>query len=206
MRSKNEEPILVYLQSDENVIKKYIGTSHPLLTIIMLPVLLCLLPLSLSILALTSSISFITIVIALFGIGNSINGLLYIIKRCRIVYSRAWFKEECIEIHSLFQEKRIIRYDEIQSSGIAVYKHAYMNNPNGLGTNVFFLYISKGFFNEKYRYQVNLWKMSSVDLKVEFDKNLYEFLIKKLPTKPTLSLTHDYKEFEQYIRKRRKYR
>lgn len=74
-----------------------------------------------------------------------------------------------------------------------MYRHAFMNSQNSLlGSNVYFIFMSVDYFPEKYRTQINLWKPSQKQIKVQFSKKLYSYLLTVLPRKQAMMLKSDY--------------
>ena len=74
-----------------------------------------------------------------------------------------------------------------------MYRHAFMNLQNSLlGSNVYFIFMSVDYFPEKYRAQINLWKPSQKQIKVQFSKKLYSYLMTVLPKKQAMMLKGDY--------------
>ena len=79
-----------------------------------------------------------------------------------------------------------------------MYRHAYMNSQKSvLGSNVYFIFMSLDCFPEKYRTQINLWKPSQQQIKVQFRPKLYDYLMTVLPKKQAKMLKADY---ERYIK------
>lgn len=112
------------------------------------------------------------------------------------LYSWGLFTDSKVYVSVLFRERFSISYNCCQGCGIGSYRHAFLNINNCLfGSNCYFIFLSKNPFDEKYRNQINLWFPSSTCLKVSFDKQLYDFLINKLPEKQARMLEQDYNRF-----------
>ena len=116
------------------------------------------------------------------------------------LYSWGDFKENAVYVSVPFQKQFTIEYDKCKGCGIGMYRHAFMNSKNSiLGSNVYFVFMSIDYFPEKYRTQINLWKPSQTQIKVQFSKRLYSYLMTVLPKKQAMMLKADY---ERYINRR----
>ena len=110
----------------------------------------------------------------------------------------AWgnFQQDAVYVKVLFDKVFPIYYDKCKSCGIAYYRHAYMNNPKSIfGSDFYFIFLSVDMFDEKYRYQINKMAPSKTQIKVGFNKELYEHLLIWLPKKQADMLQNDYYRF-----------
>ena len=62
-----------------------------------------------------------------------------------------------------------------------------------LAQKSFFIYLSYDYYETKYRGKINLWKPNERRIKVQFDKNLYEYLLSVLPKKQAMMLQQDFR-------------
>lgn len=120
-------------------------------------------------------------------------GMLYLwICRYQLL-SWGTFKDTAVYVSVPFQKPFAIEYEKCKSCGIGMYRHAFMNLQNSLlGSNVYFIFMSVDYFPEKYRTQINLWKPSQKQIKVQFSKKLYSYLLTVLPRKQAMMLKSDY--------------
>lgn len=114
------------------------------------------------------------------------------------------FRDKAVSVHTLFQKEFLLDYKKCRSCGIGMYRHAFMNSQNTmLGSNVYFIFMSLDCFPEKYRTQINLWKPSQQQIKVQFSKKLYDYLLEVLPPKQSVMLRRDYEKYIESGRFRR---
>lgn len=148
----------------------------------------------------TVEINFASICLFVMCLSCSVLWSCYMWKAKNQLYSWGEFKENAVYVSVLFQKQFTIEYDKCKSCGIGMYRHAFMNSQNSkLGSNVFFIFMSLDYFPEKYRTQINLWKPSQRQIKVQFSKKLYSYLMTVLPKKQAMMLKADY---ERYIKQK----
>ena len=87
----------------------------------------------------------------------------------------------------------MIEYKKCRGCGIGYYIHGVLNS--NAGTKIFYIFFSYDAFNELYRTNINLWKPSKAQVKVEFSKKLYDYLINVLPKKQSAMLSRDYEKY-----------
>ena len=172
--------------------KKYLGSMMTAYAAIISP---CFIvgPVVFGVFILTAEISVATAFLFVMCLSCSILWSYYLWKEKNQLYSWGTFKETAVYVSVPFQKPFAIEYDKCKSCGIGMYRHAFMNSQNSLlGSNVYFIFMSVDYFPEKYRTQINLWKPSQKQIKVQFSKKLYSYLLTVLPRKQAMMLKGDY--------------
>lgn len=106
------------------------------------------------------------------------------------------FESDSVRVTAPFCKPYTIRYKDVRGCGIALYRHAYMNNPNSLfHTDIFYIFLSEYVFDEKYRLHMNQWDSAPGQIKAAFSQKLYEYLLENLPAEKAWQLQHDYKNY-----------
>ena len=145
-------------------------------------------------------ISFATVCLFVMCLSGSVLSLYCMWKAKNQLFSWGEFKENAVYISVPFQKQFCLDYEKCRSCGIGMYRHAFMNSQNSiLGANVYFIFMSLDYFPEKYREQINLWKPSQRQIKVQFSEKLYSYLMAVLPPKQAMMLKADY---ERYIKRK----
>lgn len=177
--------------------KKYLGTAMTFLgAIVSLCFVLCPVILGASMLAV--EIDLASICVFAMCLSCSVLWACYMWKIKNQLYSWGKFNAEAINVFVPFQKQFTIEYSKCKGCGIGMYRHAFMNSQNStLGSNIYFIFLSLDPFPEKYRTQINLWKPSQRQIKVQFSAKLYSYLMNVLPKKQELMLKADY---EKYIK------
>ncbi len=143
--------------------------------------------------ALTAEISGATVFLAILCDSCAVIWGLYIKSKSAQLYSWGYFNHEGIQVRTLFSGKQMIEYKKCRGCGIGYYIHGVLNS--NAGTKIFYIFFSYDAFNELYRTNINLWKPSKAQVKVEFSKKLYDFLINVLPKKQSAMLSRDYEKY-----------
>lgn len=173
--------------------KKYLGSKMTAYAAILTPFFI-IGPLLLGACALSAEISGATVFLALGCIACAVIWGLYIKGKSAQMYSWGYFSSEGIQIKVLFSKEQTIEYKKCRGCGIGYYIHGVLNS--NAGTKIFYIFFSYDAFCESYRTNMNLWKSSQTQIKVEFSKKLYDYLIEVLPPKQSAMLHRD---FEKYI-------
>ena len=171
--------------------KRYLGSAITAFAAFMIPFFI-LFPVAFAILVLSVEISFATSLIFLGCISCSITFFIYLKQVNNQIYTWGYFSSNNVEIKTLFSKGYTINYSSCKACGIALYTHGFLNS---VGSNKFFIFLSYNRFDEKYRYKINLWKPSRTQIKVEFDTNLYNYLLTVLPDKQVRMLVNDYEKY-----------
>lgn len=177
--------------------KKYLGSSISAYCAAML-LILSTFSIGFGIFAVSCESSIATFFLLAMCLFSCICGIYYLwICRSQLL---SWgdFRDKAVYVHTLFQKEFSIDYEKCRSCGIGMYRHAFMNSQNSkLGSNVYFIFMSLDYFPEKYRTQINLWKASQRQIKVQFSTKFYFYLMTILPKKQAMLLKADY---ERYIK------
>ena len=153
--------------------KKYLGSSISAYCAAML-LILSTFSIGFGIFAVSCESSIATFFLLAMCLFSCICGIHYLwICRSQLL---SWgdFRDKAVYVHTLFQKEFSIDYEKCRSCGIGMYRHAFMNSQNSrLGSNVYFIFMSLDYFPEKYRTQINLWKASQRQIKVQFSTKFY---------------------------------
>ena len=172
--------------------KKYLGSSIDAFCAVIAPSIL---------------LGFLLFVISSFSTGIDIPRIILLIfcilciivwtvnlHRARIqLYSWGDFCAESVRVKPLFSKPFSIMYKNCSGCGIGYYKHGILNSQ--VGTRVCYIFLSYNKFDEKYRTRINLWHPTKTQIKVRFDKDLYDYLIEVLPKSSALALKNDYMKY-----------
>lgn len=109
------------------------------------------------------------------------------------LYSWGYFDIEGIQVKTLFSKAQTIEYKKCRGCGIGYYIHGILNS--NAGSTIYYIFFSYDAFHESYRTNMNLWKPTQTQIKVEFSKRLYDYLIEVLPPKQSVMLQRDYKKY-----------
>lgn len=179
--------------------KKYLGSNITAYCAVML-LIFSVFPIGYGIFAVYRERCSTTFFLLAMGIFCCICGMLYMWFCRSQLLSWGDFRDKAVYIHTLFQKEFSLDYEKCRGCGIGMYRHAFMNSQNSvLGSNVFFIFMSLDDFPEKYRTQINLWKPSQRQIKVQFSEKLYSYLMTVLPKKQAMMLKGDY---EKYIKQK----
>lgn len=174
----------------------YLGTVPELLLAIILPAAIVWMCVIGVVLLITVKPVFIAVFLALMFESGSVSWSILLWKSRDLLYAMAKFGQDSVSIHAPFKEAFDIKYNKCKSIGIAMYRHAFMNNPNSLfGTNVWYIVLSIDKFPEKYRYCANLWKPSRGQLKLKYTYKRYKKLIEILPYEQAWMLKTEHNHF-----------
>jgi len=172
--------------------KKYLGSYMTAYAAIVLPIF-CFLPLIFAFSMLSIEINFPTVVLSLMCASCTLIWGIYGFREKNQLYSWAFFKKDRVEVNCLFSKNNTILYEECNSSGIGYYTHGVLNSK--AGTKIFFIFLSYNRFDESFRKNINLWKPSKTQIKVQFNKKLYTYLLSVLPKKQARMLLRDYEKY-----------
>lgn len=169
--------------------RKYLGSITTAFAAIVAPLFLCC-PLIFGIFALHDEISVATVFLMAGCIACSFVWGLYINNIRNQLYSWAFFTGDSVQIATCLSRGLIMDYDKCKGCGIAFYIHG---NPNSkIGIKIYYIYLSYNRFDEYYRSKINLWLPSPTQIKVQFSKKLYNYLLVVLPRRQSQMLYEDY--------------
>ena len=173
--------------------KRYLGSKITAFSAVIAP---CFVGVSIifALIALSTEVSIATLFITLLCIACTIIWCIYIRSVSNQLYCWGYFDDSSIQVKRCMGEKYILEYTKCRAVGICMYTHGILNSR--FGTDIFFIFFSYGPFDEKYRFNLNLWRPSRTRVKVEFDWKLYNYLLDVLPERQARSLQHD---CEKYI-------
>lgn len=150
--------------------------------------------------AISSERSFATFFLLLLCLSGSFLTLYLLWANRRQLFSWGLFFDHAVRIRTLFCRESILNYDKCKGCGIGVYRHALLNVASSpFGTNYAFIFLSLKPFPEEYRSSINLWKPSEQQIKVQFDRKLYEYLLSVLSQKQAACLESDYRKYIEGI-------
>lgn len=172
--------------------KKYLGSEMTAYAAIIAPFFIFG-PLLFGIFVLTAEISGATVFLALLCASCAVIWGLYIKSKSAQLYSWGYFNHEGIQVRTLFSGKQMIEYKKCRGCGIGYYIHGVLNS--NAGTKIFYIFFSYDAFDESYRTNMNLWKPSKTQVKVEFSKELYYYLLEVLSPKQSARLSRDYEKY-----------
>ena len=170
--------------------KKYLGSPMTAYAAVMCP-LFVVAPLLFAIVALCSEISTATLFLAVLCCSSSFFFAIYIHKEAIQLYAWGIFEETAVRVCCFLRNDFALDYEKCLGVGIEHYKHNAIHTK--IGTKVFFIYLSYDYYETKYRGKINLWKPNERRIKVQFDKNLYEYLLSVLPKKQAMMLQQDFR-------------
>ena len=170
--------------------KKYLGSRMTAYAAVMCP-LFVVAPLFFAIVALCSEISAATLFLAVFCCCCSGFFVVYMYKEALQLYAWGVFEESAIRVHCFLREDFTLDYEKCLGIGIEYYNHNAIHT--NISSKVFFIYLSYDYYETKYRGRINLWKPNERRIKVQFDKNLYEYLLSVLPKKQAIMLQQDFR-------------
>ena len=175
-------------------IRRYLGSKITVFAAVVAPcysILLLLFGVS----VLKAERSFATFFVFLMCVSCCLVWGYYTLKIKNQLYSWGVFSNDSVLVSVPFQKSFSLSYDMCQGCGIGAYCHSFLNRGH-IGSVIYFIFLSIEPFDEKYRYQINLWKPSASRIKVAFDEELYRYLITTLPKKQALLLERDYYEMK----------
>lgn len=172
--------------------RKYLGSKVTAFAAIIVPLFICC-PLPLGLFVLFTEMSGATVFIAIGAILCSSVWGLYIKDIWNQLYSWGIFTSNGVRIITWFHKSTTVVYEKCKGCGIGFYTHGLLNST--VGTKIYFIYLSYDVFDEHFRSNINLWKPSKTQVKVQFSKNLYDYLLINLPKKQSQMLIKDYKKY-----------
>ena len=172
--------------------KKYLGSTMTIFAAVGAPLFVVLSLLFAGIILFTAEISGATVFLCCMCCGCSAIWLVFIKKEVLQLYAWGTFEKTCVRIHSPFTSEIVLDYDKCKDVGIGCYTHGVLNSR--IGSKIYFIYLSYDCFDEKYREKINLWKPNSQRIKVQFNKDLLEYLISCLPKNQAKMLEYSYQK------------
>ena len=169
--------------------KKYLGSQMTAFAAVVCP-LFVIAPLLFAIVALCSEVSPATLFLSALCCGCSIFYAVYIRKEALQLYAWGVFEETAVRVRCFLRNDFALDYEKCLGVGIEHYNHNAIHN---IGSKVFFIYLSYDYYETEYRGKINLWKPNERRIKVQFDKNLYEYLLLVLPKKQAMMLQQDFR-------------
>ncbi len=170
--------------------KKYLGSRMTAYAAVICP-LLVIAPLLFAIVALCSEVSPATLFLSALCCGCSIFYAVYIQKEALQLYAWGVFKETAVRVRCFLRNDFVLDYAKCVGVGIEYYNHNVIHT--NIVSKVFFIYLSYDYYDTKYRGKINLWKPNNRRIKVQFDKQLYEYLLSVLPKKQAMMLQQDFR-------------
>ena len=171
--------------------KKYLGSKITAFAAIVVPMFI-LGPLIFGVSILCAEISASTVFLAIMCLGCTIYWIIYAERICVQLYSWGDFQRESVQV-IVGHKKNTIIYSNCKGCGIGFYTHGVLNS--NVGKRIYFIFLSYDVFDEKFRSNINLWKPSDTRIKVEYSKELYDYLVSVLPEKKAMRLSSDYKKY-----------
>lgn len=172
--------------------RKYLGSKiTAFAAIVALLFLFC--PLLLGVCTLRAEISGSTVFLMFGGIACAFVWGLYVKNIRNQLYSWGYFTSDSVQIMTCFSKRTTMVYERCKGCGIGFYTHGILNSK--AGTKIYFLYLSYDVFDERFRENINLWKPSQSRIKVQFDAELFDYLLAVLPKKQSQMLLRDYKKY-----------
>lgn len=172
--------------------RKYLGSKITAFAAIIAPLFICF-PLLLGVCALCAEISGATVFLMFGGIACALIWGFYIKNVSNQLFSWGHFTSNGVRIMTCFSKSTTMVYEKCKGCGIGFYTHGILNSK--AGTKVYFIYLSYDIFNEHFRENINLWKPSRTQIKVQFDEKLCDYLLAVLPQKQSRLLLQDYKKY-----------
>ena len=172
--------------------KKYLGSTITAFAAVVMPLFVCS-PISFAVSMLCAEISGATVFLACGCAACSLICGIWLHGICDQLYSWGTFTCDGVRITNGFTRGSTIEYDKCKSCGIAFYVHSGLHTK--AGTKIWFIYLSCDYFDESYRSTMNLWKPSPTRIKVQFSKELYDYLLIVLPPKQSKMLARDYRRY-----------
>lgn len=172
--------------------RKYLGSKITAFATIVAPLFVCF-PLLFGVYALCAEISGATLFLLLGCIACAFVWGFYIKNIRNQLYSWGYFTKDGVQIKTCFSKSTTMVYEKCKGCGIGFYTHGILNSK--VGTKIYFIYLSYDMFNERFREEINLWKPSPTQIKVQFDAKLYDYLLAVLPEKQSRMLLRDHKKY-----------
>lgn len=172
--------------------RKYLGSTITAFAAVVTPLFLCG-PLLFGVYTMCVGINGASVFLALMGISCTLVWGIYMREINIQLYSWGYFREENVHVVTGLSKFSTIVYEKCKSCGIGFYTHGILNSK--VGTKIYFIYLSYDVFDERFRSNINMWKPSQTQIKVQFSKKLYDYLLVVLPKKQSQMLFRDYKKY-----------
>ena len=169
--------------------KKYLGSQMTVYAAFVLPVFI-LGPIVFAVIILDTGVSAYSVMISLMCLFATVISVIYLKQVSNQLYSWGTFTDKEVRVKSLFSKEYTIMYSKCCGVGIASYVHGVLNS--GIGTEIYFIYLSYDCLPARFKNNINLWKPSKDRIKVKFDPKLYDYLLTVLSKKQVYSLQRDY--------------
>ena len=111
-----------------------------------------------------------------------------------IFYSWGYFGEKGILIKSPFAKRKFLEYEKLKSCGLTFF--LYNTLSGNVCPTVVFIYFSYDYSCPGYIGANSAWKTKAPHTKVEFNKELYDYLMSVLPKKQARMLSSDYNHYK----------
>lgn len=171
--------------------KKYLGSKMTAYAAIVI-LIFVFGPVLFGVYTLTVEVDGATVLLAL-GLACTVVWALYIKEVRNQLYSWGHFYDEGVQVKTLFSKVHTMEYKKCRGCGIGYYIHGVLNS--NVGSKIFYIFFSYDVFDESYRAHMNLWKPTQTQIKVEFSKKLYNYLLEVLPSKQSAMLRRDYEKY-----------
>ena len=182
-------------------IRRYLGSKITAFAAVVSPCL-CVFPWLMGFLFLSINRSFATFLLCFMCVCCFLSCCCFFWQNKNQFYSWGVFSNDSVLVSVPFQKSFSLSYDMCQGCGIGAYCHSFLNRGH-IGSVIYFIFLSIEPFDEKYRYQINLWQPSASRIKVAFDEELYRYLITTLPKKQALLLERDYYQMKNERRQKK---
>lgn len=173
------------------MMKKYLGSTITAFAAVVAPLFVVFPLLFAAIILCTAENSGTTVFLACMLCFCAAVWIIYIKREILQLYAWGSFEANCVKIHYPFAKEYSLEYEKCLAVGIGSYTHSLLNSR--IGSKVFFIYFSYDYFETKYAEKMNLWKPSKKRIKVQFDKELYAYLLSNLPKKQVKMLEQSYR-------------
>ena len=117
----------------------------------------------------------------------------YFVIAPQLFFAYGIFESDKVVIKCLFRKQIDIVYNNMNDAGVGYYFHSAFGT--SLGSRVNFMYLSGKELTDEQKCHMNALKLSKSFIKFGVDKELYEYLIKTLPSDLSASLKKSYEEY-----------
>ena len=172
--------------------KKYLGSSVDAFAAIIAP-LFIFFPLVFGVNLLSASVDIARVILIIGCVLCIIVWSLYLKQISIQLYSWGHFLEKGILVKTLGAKSCFIVYTKCLGCGIGYYTHGILNSH--VGTKIYYIFLSYDKFDEHYRTKINMWKPTKTQIKIRFNKKVYDFLVAVLPRSQAKALEQDYRNY-----------
>ena len=171
--------------------KRYFGGWMDATIAFLLIPLLCIFSLAFSIfMFIEEGITIASCFISLWCIVSILLLFLMIKPIYKSIYTWGKLEERGMQVKTLGHRECLVEYSKFTYVGIGCYLHGGPSRSGGF--IIRYIYFSDEFVPERYKININLWKMDENKLRIGFTEERYEYLLKVLPFKQAHMLRSDY--------------